>query len=142
MNYDDLVKNGQLKPEPNIKFDQTSRLLSQAKKDLEGAKEIIDKNEALALDATYKAMFHAANALIRSQGFRPGPTRQHLGIIEAVERSLGKEISELTDRFDNLRKKRNDFEYQAIFKSSRTEIENSFRDAEKFIKKIEEYIEK
>lgn len=140
MNYDDLVKNQQLQREANIKFDQVTRLLEQSKKDLKDAKEAIKISQTLALDSVYKSMFHAANALVRSQGYRPGKTRQHIGVLIAIERTLGKKSENILHSFDNLRRQRNDFEYQAVFSSSRAQIKDYFRVAEEFISIIEKYI--
>ena len=140
MNYNDLVRNEQLKPEPEIQFDQVERLFVQAKKDLSDAKEALEISQSLALDSVYKSMFHAANALLRSQGFRPGKTRQHIGVRIAMERSLGQESRGIIKSFDNLRRQRNDFEYQAIFSSSKTEITDYFIVADKFITIVEKNI--
>ncbi len=43
--------------------------------------------------------------------------------------------------FDDLRQKRNDIEYQGLYRGTKTEIKNSFQDAEILITKIEKYIE-
>ena len=141
MPYDDLVKKESLKKEANIDYAQVERLIVRSKKDLQVAKKNLDIDEATALDLVYKSMFHASNALIRSQGYRPGKIKQHMGVVEAVERSLGAKIKPTILRFDRLRIKRNEFEYQGLYRSSKTEIKNSFQDAEKLIKSIEEYIE-
>lgn len=87
-------------------------------------------------------MFHAANALIQSQGFRPGRIQQHIGVIEAVERTLGIETRPMIRKFDRLRQKRNEFEYQGLYRGTKTEIINGFHDAELLIEKIEKYIHK
>lgn len=141
MNYDDLVGNDQLKKETNIQSDQIERLITQAKKDLADAKEAMEFSQTLALDSVYKSMFHTANALIRSQGFRPGKTRQHIGIVTALERTLGSKSKAIIKSFDNLRRKRNDFEYQAIFSSSKTEINGYFKTANELIDIVEKYID-
>jgi len=140
--YDDLVKKEGLKKEARVDYAQVERLIMRSKKDLQVAKNILDIDEATALDLVYKSMFHAANALIRSQGFRPGKVKQHIGVIEAVKRSLGAKIKPTVLKFGRLRIKRNEFEYQGLYRSSKTEIKNSFQDAKKLIESIEEYIRK
>jgi uncharacterized protein (UPF0332 family) len=94
------------------------------------------------MDLVYKSMFHASNALIRSQGYRPGSFQQHKGIVEALSRTLDKNSFGLIGNFDSLRKKRNNFEYQAIFRSSKSEIKESIYMADKLISKIENLIDK
>ena len=85
-------------------------------------------------------MFHAANALIRYQGYRPGNKLQHIGIIEAVKRTLGEDFEAMIFKFDKLRIKRNKFEYQAIYNISKTQLINDIKDAGTFIKIIEKYL--
>jgi uncharacterized protein (UPF0332 family) len=141
-NYDDLVKKESLKKEDRIDYAQIERLIIRSKKDIQVARKNLNIDEATALELVYKSMFHASNALIRSQGYRPGKIKQHIGVVEAVERSLGAKIKPIILKFDRLRIKRNEFEYQGLYRSSKTEIKNGLQDAEKLIKSIEDYIEK
>ena len=92
MIYKDLVAEGKLKKEKAIGIDQIYRFISRAKKDLDTARIIVASDEGAALALVYDAMFHAANALIRSQGYRPGNKLQHVGIIEAVRRTSGEDL--------------------------------------------------
>jgi uncharacterized protein (UPF0332 family) len=102
---------------------------------------LIETDCGAALTVLYNAMFHAGNALIRSQGYRPGTIKQHVGVIEAVSRTLGNEVKELMLKFDDLRKQRNRFEYQAVFEITETLLKNRIKDAEKFLEIIEKYIQ-
>jgi len=97
-------------------------------------------DEGAALTLIYNAMFHAANALIRSQGYRPGNKFQHIGIIEAVKRTLGDDFEAIIFKFDKLRIKRNKFEYQAIYNISKTQLVSDIKDADAFIQVIEKYL--
>ena len=140
MNYKDLVAEGKLKKEKAIGIDQIHRFIKRAKKDLETAKIIVANDKGAALTLVYDAMFHAANALIRYQGYRPGNKLQHIGIIEAVKRTLGEDFEAMIFKFDKLRIKRNKFEYQAIYNISKTQLINDIKDAGTFIKIIEKYL--
>lgn len=140
MDYSDLVKENKLKKEPDIGFDQIERLLKRSRKDLVTARQLIEKDEGLAAAAIYDAMFHAANALIRMQGYRPGTVRQHIGVIEAVKRTLSKNAENLIIKFDSMRVTRNKFEYQAIFDMSTAQLNKSLQDAEELAKMIAAYI--
>ncbi|MBU4377354.1 MAG: HEPN domain-containing protein [Candidatus Omnitrophica bacterium] len=140
MDYSDLVKENKLKKEPDIGFDQVERLLKRSRKDLTTARQLIGKDEELAVAAIYDAMFHAANALIRMQGYRPGTVRQHIGVIEAVNRTLGKNAENLIIKFDNMRVARNKFEYQAILDMSKAQLDKALQDAEELAKMIAKHI--
>jgi len=140
LNYKDLVAEGKLKKEKAIGIDQIQRFIRRAKKDLETARIIVKNDEGAALTLIYNAMFHAANALIRYQGYRPGNKLQHIGIIEAVRRTLGEDFKAMIFKFDKLRVKRNKFEYQAIYNISKTQLMNDIKDAGIFIKVVEKYL--
>jgi len=140
LNYKDLVAEGKLKKEKAIGIDQIQRFIGRAKKDLETVKIIVANDEGAALTLIYNAMFHAANALIRYQGYRPGNKLQHIGIIEAVRRTLGEDFKAIIFKFDKLRVKRNKFEYQAIYNISKTQLINDIKDAGIFIKVVEKYL--
>ena len=140
MIYKDLVAEGKLKKEKAIGIDQIYRFISRAKKDLDTARMIVASDEGAALTLVYDAMFHAANALIRSQGYRPGNKLQHVGIIEAVRRTLGEDFKAIIFKYDKLRIKRNKFEYQAIYNVSKTQLLSDIKDASTFIQVIEKYL--
>ena len=136
IDFKDLVDKNQPKREPNIGRDQVDRLLNRAQKDLASATKLIPFDEAGGMDFIYKALFHAANALIRSQGYRPGPVRQHQGLITAIERILGKDSKTLILKFDQLRKKRNQFEYLGVFEMGKKELESTMEMAKQLVDRI------
>jgi len=138
--YKDLVAEGKLKKEKAIGIDQIQRFIRRAKKDLETAKIIVENDEGAVLTLVYNAMFHAANALIRYQGYRPGNKLQHIGIIEAVKKTLGEDFEAIIFKFDKPRIKRNKFEYQAIYNISKTQVISDIKDAGTFIQVIEKYL--
>lgn len=140
--YSDLVSTGSLKIEPRVGFDQVERLISRSRVDIEKAIKLLGEDLPTAMDLVYKSMFHASNALIRSQGFRPGHFQQHKGVVEAVNRTLGEDVNGLVKSFDNLRKTRNEFEYQAIFHSSSSEIKSAIERATELLERISKHIDK
>ena len=137
INFEDLIKTRQLQREPNIGKDQVERLLKRADIDLKSAASLKDSDPALAMDVAYKAMFHAGGALLRIHGLRPGPIRQHQGVIEAVGRILGPETEILMSEFDRLRKRRNQFEYQGLFEMGGYDLDKALRHAEELVKIIQ-----
>lgn len=108
------MAEGKLKKESEIGFDQVKKFIKRSKKDLETARNLINFDEGATLTFIYNAMFHVANALIRSQGYRPGNRFQHIGIIEAVNRTIGDDFKNLIIKYNKLRIQRNKFEYQAL----------------------------
>lgn len=138
----DLIQEGQIQKESGMGWDQVERLLKRAFEDLKSAERNMPFDEPGAMDFIYKAMFHAANALIRFYGFRPGSTRQHQGVIAAVERILGPDSKTLILKFDRLRKRRNEFEYQGIFEMGRAELKDAVEHAKRFVERIREQLEK
>lgn len=137
----DLIQQGQIQEEPGIGWDQVERLLKRAYDDLKSAERNLSLDEPGAMDFIYKAMFHAGNALIRSYGFRPGVTRQHQGVITAVGRILDTEFKSLILKFDKLRKRRNEFEYQGVFAMGREELKDSIEQAKQLVTVIRRALE-
>src|SRR3989338_5090590 len=137
----DLIREGQIQEEPSVGWDQAERLIRRAFEDLKSADRNMPFDKPGAMDFIYKAMFHAANALLRAYGFRPGATRQHQGVITAAERILGPESKALILKFDKLRKRRNQFEYQGIFEMGREELKDSIEQAKQFVHAIRKTLE-
>lgn len=137
----DLIREGQIQDEPAIGWDQVERLIKRAFEDIKSAERNMPFDEPGAMDFIYKAMFHAANALIRSYGYRPGAIRQHQGVISATERILGPDSKFLILKFDKLRKRRNQFEYQGIFEMGREELKDSIEQAKRLIDEIRKMLE-
>jgi uncharacterized protein (UPF0332 family) len=140
--FQDLIDAGQLRNEPAIGKDQVGKLLKRARRDLETAHRIKEFDEAIAMQAAYEAMFHSANALLRLHGYRPGPVRQHQGVIAAVSRILPREATLFIKRFDNLRKRRNEFEYQGLYQMGSEELGDALENAKAFMDLIEAEINK
>ncbi len=138
--FKDLLEKGQLKHEPGIGKEQVELLMIRAEKDLDSASKLISFDEAGAMDFVYKAFFHTANALLRLHGYRPGPVRQHQGVLIAVERMLGKEYKQLLLKFNRLRKRRNRFEYLGIFEMGTQELKGYLEAAKQFVTAIKREI--
>jgi len=132
-----LIQDGQIQAESGIGWDQVERLMKRSLEDLKSAERILPFDEPGAMDFIYKAMFHSGNALIRSHGFRPGATRQHQGVIAAVGKILGPASQTLILKFDKLRKRRNQFEYQGIFEMGKENLKDSIQQAKDLVSEIE-----
>ena len=142
IDFSDLIQSRQIQQEPAIGTDQVQRLMKRADKDLASAEEVKSFDEAAAMDLAYKAMFHAANALLGLNKLRPGPVRQHRIVIEAVGRILEPEAHLLLLKFDKLRKRRNQFEYQGLFEMGSQELDEALEQAKKLVNVIRKKISK
>jgi uncharacterized protein (UPF0332 family) len=133
IDFKDLIQSRQIQAEPAIGRDQVQRLMKRADKDLASAEAVKAFDEAAAMDLVYKAMFHASNALLGQHKLRPGPFRQHQGVIEAVGRILGPEARSLMLKFDRLRKRRNQFEYEGLFEMGSQELKDALIQASELV---------
>lgn len=138
MNFNDLLKSGQLKKEYTSK-QKIAEFLQFAEDEIAAAKFNLPKFPLTAYKSAYDALVHAGNALIRYYGFRPTTKYTHVTITEFVERVLGKDYGYLVRTFKRMRRKRHPLQYEARFLESREEIKSSILKAEGLIKKIEEY---
>lgn len=142
IDFDDLIRTRQLQRESAIGQDQIERLLKRSRQDLDSAKRIKPTDEAAAMDLAYKAMFHAANALLARHKLRPGPVRQHQGVIEATTRILAPEATTHLLQFDRLRRRRNLFEYQGVFEMGSEELDEALANARELVAIIKRRLSK
>jgi len=139
LNFDDLLKQGQLKKETTGK-DKLAEYIDFAENEIEAAKYNFPKYNLVAYKAAYDALIHAGNALIRYYGYRPTQKYTHVTITECVERVLGDKYSDLVGRFKRMRRKRHPLQYEASFLASASEVSESIAQAHELVKKIEEHI--
>ena len=59
------------------------------------------------------------------KGFRPVDGYQHKTVVEFMSYCLGKELKDVVDRFDRMRRKRNIFTYEIDISISRTEADKA-----------------
>lgn len=139
MEFDDLLKAGQLKKEHTSRA-KIAQFLQFAEEEISAAKFNFPKFRLTAYKSAYDALVHAGNALIRYYGYRPTSKYTHVTITEFVGRVFGKDYGELVRSFKRMRRKRHPLQYEAKFLESSQEVKNSILRAEDLIKKIEEYI--
>lgn len=139
MQFDDLIKNGQIVKEHTSK-EKIAEFLEFAENELSAAKFNLSKFPLTAYKSAYDALVHAGNALIRFYGFRPTAKYTHATITEFVDRILGREYGHLVRTFKRMRKKRHPLQYEAKFSESQKEVQNSIIKANELIKAIEKHI--
>ncbi|HHT9105412.1 MAG TPA: HEPN domain-containing protein [Candidatus Wujingus californicus] len=137
---DSLAKDLIKKQKPDLK--STEKLILRAQKDLETAKANLSIDEGIAYAVSYLAMMRSARAFMLLKGFRPSDGYQHKTVVEFMFHSLGKEFKEIAEHFDRMRRKRNIFTYEIDISISKTEADNAFDTAVKFVNLIKEIIKK
>ncbi len=142
MEYDDLVREGKLRKEQEVNREHVKKLIRLSFKDLATSRYLIEKEMGAALIILYNAAFRITNALVRSQGYRPGRRQQHIGIMEAVKRTLKDDLENVFERVDDLRKHRNDFKYKGNLDLSKSDLLGIIVDVEKYIQIISKHIQK
>ncbi len=139
MEFDDLLKLGQLKREHTSK-EKIAEFLQFAEEEISAAKYNLSKFPLTAFKSAYDALIHAGSALIRYYGFRPTTKYTHATITEFVYRVLGKDYGYLVRSFKQMRRKRHPLQYEARFSESHEEIKNNIIKTEELIKRIEKHI--
>lgn len=139
MNFDDLVKSGQLKEEKTGK-DKIAEFLQFAETEIDAARYLLPKYRAIAYKSAYDALIHAGNALIRHYGFRPTQKYTHATIAEFTDRVLGKDYGKLIKSFKRMRRKRHPLQYEARFVESEEEVRKTIDEAQELIRRIEDHI--
>lgn len=121
-------------------FRAVEKLILRAHKDLKTAKANLNIDEGIAYTVAYLAMLHAGRALMLLKGFRPADGYQHKTVVEFMDCLLGKELRNIVERFDRMRKKRNIFTYEVDISISKTEAGNALNTAVKFVNLIKDII--
>jgi len=128
--------------EQNSDLKTVEKRILWANKDLKNAKANLDIDEGIAYSVAYLAMLRAARAVMLLKGFRPADGYQHKTTVEFVAHILGEDYRNIIERFDRMRRKRNIFTYEVDIAISRTEADNAFDTAVKFIGIIKDLIRK
>ena len=143
MNYKDTAKrllNRGLIKKQGVNFNQIDARLFRAKKDLIASKANLEIDEEVTYNYAYLAMLRCGRAIMFMEGYRPTDGQQHKTVIEFTGRILGEKFINIIKKFDNMRRKRNQFTYDPYLPVSKLEAKNALKTAEEFIKKIIELV--
>ena len=135
-----LVEKSFLRPE-KIGLDQINALLVTAHQNLIAAKKNLAIDEETCYTMAYKSMLKIARALLFLQGFRPIDGQQHKTTIEVAGKILSENFNNLINRFDKMRRKRNQFTYDPLIPLSQKEVNDALKTAEMFYKKVVIFLE-
>lgn len=137
------LEKGHLVAAEKIGFDQISKHLERAHKDLKVAQANLKIDSEASYNYAYLAMLRAGRAIMFSFGFRPIDGQQHKTVVLFSDAVLGKEFSRLVRSFDRMRKFRNRFTYEEPgILVSRRETEQSLKSAREFVQKVTKLIQK
>jgi len=131
-----------IKPE-KIGMDQVAKVIARARQDLQVAEKLLSIDEGHAYEIAYGAMLHAGRAFMFTKGFRPTTNFQHKTVVAFAACFLGEAYKTLTQRFDYMRKNRNNFIYEPWkFHVSLTDAQGAFKAAQEFVALIMQEIKK
>ncbi len=131
-----------IKPE-KIGSDQIEKVIKSAEKNLGVSEKLLAIDEGHAYETAYTAMLHAGRAYIFVKGFRPTAHFQHKTVVSFVEHFLGKEHRVLIEKFDRMRRNRNNFIYEPWkVNISMTDAKSALKSAGEFIDVVKEAIRK
>ena len=104
--------------------------------DLEEAKRIVNLAERATYLLAYNAMLKAGRALMLLKGYVPDDGAQHKTVVEMTSAILGDPYGEVTEKFETMRRKRNEMTYESGTLLSKSEAQKAFSDAIALVKKI------
>ncbi len=136
---DEYIAKGLLKKQ-KTSFIAVEKLILRSGKDLKTAKANLTIDEGIAYTVAYLAMLRAGRALMLLKGFRSADGYQHKTVVEFISYCLGKELKDIVERFDRMRRKRNIFTYEIDISISRTEADKAIDDAVKFVNLLKDII--
>jgi len=145
MNYEKLFNdflNRSLIKKQEVNFLQIEKLIQRAQKDLIVAEKTLTIDEEVAYNYAYLAMLRSGRALLFLKGYRPSDGQQHRTVIEIAQVIFGKKFELLIEKFDKMRRKRNQFTYDPFFPVSRTESVKALKTAGDFVSIVSDLIKK
>ena len=141
MEYDELLKSGRIRKEKVSRL-EVERAVERAARDLQTARELIERDLDWSFAVAYDAVLQASRAYMFAQGFRPASSESHKNTLAFMRLALGKEYEELMTYFDRVRNKRHQAIYETAGLITDTEARNILEKAESFVGMIREDLKK
>jgi len=138
----EYIEKKLIKPE-KIGFDQIEKIIKNAEKDLNVSEKLLSIDEGHAYEVAYTAMLHAGRAFVFIKGFRPSTNFQHKTVVSFAAHFLGDKYKALIEKFDYMRKNRNNFIYEPWkVNISMSDAKGALKSAREFIDIIKDEIRK
>lgn len=126
-----------------IGVDQIEKVIKSAEKNLMVSEKLLSIDEGHAYETAYEAMLHAARAFVFVKEYRPTTNFQHKTVVGFTSFFLGNEYKALIEKFDYMRKNRNNFIYEPWkVNISMTDAKSALKSAREFVEIIKEVIRK
>ena len=126
-----------------VGLDQIEKVMKSAEKNLKVSEKLLLIDEGHAYEVAYTAMLHAARAFVFVKGYRPTTNFQHKTVVAFTGHFLGDKYKALIERFDYMRKNRNNFIYEPWkFHISMSDAKSALKSAREFIDVIKEDIKR
>ncbi len=138
----EYIEKKLIKPE-KIGFDQIEKVIKSAEKDLKVAEKLLSIDEGHSYETAYTAMLHAGRAFVFIKGFRPSANFQHKTVVAFTAHFLGDKYKALIEKFDYMRKNRNNFIYEPWkINISMTDAKGALKSAREFVELIKDEIKR
>ena len=137
----ELMEKGFLKEHPKD-IGQAKKLLLRSFRDIKTAKANLKIDEEAAYTFAYLAMLRSGRALMFLRGCRPVDGRQHKTVVEVAGSFLGKAYEDLVYKFEQMRRKRNQFTYEPDLPLGLKETQGALETAREFVQQILEQVRK
>jgi uncharacterized protein (UPF0332 family) len=115
---------------------QIEALLREAILDLTEAKKISHLAQRATYLMAYTGLLKAGRAILLLKGYVPDDGAQHKTVVEMTGAILGDKYKNLTQQFENMRRKRNELTYEARKLLSLSEAQKALADAIVLVHKI------
>jgi len=129
MEYDELLKSGRIRKE-KVSRPEVEQVLALAERDLQTARELIERDLDWSFAVAYDAVLQASRAYMFAQGFRPASSESHKNTLAFLRLAMGKGYEELMTYFDRMRNKRHRAIYETAGLITETEARNILEKAE------------
>lgn len=134
-----LLRENKLENIP-INFLEAERLLKSAEEDITVARKNIEINIKWSFTILYHAGIKILRALLVSKGLRTKGSSQHVTLLQISESLLKKNLKDLFNFLDTMRRKRHHFIYSADECISQTDLKKAFKDIGYLFNLIQKHI--
>jgi len=120
--------------------DEINKSLQISDRDIELAKDILNKNLDWCLTITYNAVLQVCRAYMFFLGYRSSSHESHKTVFEFMESVVDEKYKDTVSYFDRIRKKRHRTIYDEIGLVSEKEAEEAIQLAKEFIATVKKWI--
>lgn len=130
-----LTQDGLLKRQ-KVDIEDTKALIKIAFKNFLATEKILKIDEEAAYVSAYNSMMKLGRVLVYLNGFKPTDKHQHKTVVDVASKVLGSEFDALIIKFDQMRRKRNQFTYDISKPLSESEVKNAIKTAYDFFESV------